>query len=92
MEFETKFTELKDKLVGEIVLIVNGKTSQGVMNDLGEEVLPKGKNTLKNLYAVEDFAHLDKGQWVADDATNKMVNDLIHNYKIKLKRFTRSIA
>jgi DNA-directed RNA polymerase subunit beta len=24
-------------------LIVNGKTSQGVMNDLGEEVLPKGK-------------------------------------------------
>jgi DNA-directed RNA polymerase subunit beta len=36
------------------------------------------------LYAVEDFAHLSKGQWVADDATNKMVNELIHNYKIKL--------
>src|SRR6187549_3214650 len=36
------------------------------------------------LYAVEDFAHLSKGQWVADDVTNKMVNDLIHNYKIKL--------
>jgi DNA-directed RNA polymerase subunit beta len=35
------------------------------------------------LYAVEDFAHLSKGQWV-DDATNKMVNELIHNYKIKL--------
>jgi DNA-directed RNA polymerase subunit beta len=28
----------------------------------------------KMLYAV-DFAHLSKGQWVADDATNKMVND-----------------
>jgi hypothetical protein len=26
-------------------LIVNGKTSQGVMNDLGEEVLQKVKNT-----------------------------------------------
>jgi hypothetical protein len=35
-------------------------------------------------FTVEDFAHLSKGQWVADDATNKMVNDLIHNYKIKL--------
>jgi DNA-directed RNA polymerase subunit beta len=33
---------------------------------------------------VEDFAHLSKGQWVADDSTNKMVNELIHNYKIKL--------
>jgi DNA-directed RNA polymerase subunit beta len=85
MEFETKFVELKDKLIEKLFLIVNGKTSQGVMNDLGEEVLPKGKKyTQKMLYAVEDFAHLSKGQWVADDATNTMVNDLIHNYKIKL--------
>jgi DNA-directed RNA polymerase subunit beta len=85
MEFETKFVELKDKLIEKLFLIVNGKTSQGVMNDLGEEVLPKGKKyTQKMLYAVEDFAHLSKGQWVADEATNTMVNDLIHNYKIKL--------
>ncbi|MFM9826685.1 DNA-directed RNA polymerase subunit beta [Flavobacterium sp.] len=85
LEFETKFVELKDKLIEKLFLIVNGKTSQGVMNDLGEEVLPKGKKyTQKMLYAVEDFAHLSKGQWVADDSTNSMVNDLIHNYKIKL--------
>src|SRR6187402_442160 len=85
MEFEVKFVELKDKLIEKLFNIVNGKTSQGVMNDLGEEVLPKGKKyTQKMLYAVEDFAHLSKGQWVADDVTNKMVNDLIHNYKIKL--------
>lgn len=85
LEFETKFVELKDKLIEKLFLIVNGKTSQGVMNDLGEEVLPKGKKyTQKMLYAVEDFAHLSKGQWVADDVTNTMVNDLIHNYKIKL--------
>jgi DNA-directed RNA polymerase subunit beta len=85
MEYEVKFVELKDKLVEKLFLIVNGKTSQGVMNDLGEEVLPKGKKyTQKMLYAVEDFAHLSKGQWVADDLTNKMVNELIHNYKIKL--------
>jgi DNA-directed RNA polymerase subunit beta len=85
MEFEVKFVELKDKLIEKLFLIVNGKTSQGVMNDLGEEVLPKGKKyTQKMLYAVEDFAHLSKGQWVADDLTNTMVNDLIHNYKIKL--------
>ncbi len=85
IEFEVKFVELKDKLVEKLFLIVNGKTSQGVMNDLGEEVLPKGKKyTQKMLFAVEDFAHLSSGQWVADDATNTMVNDLIHNYKIKL--------
>jgi DNA-directed RNA polymerase subunit beta len=92
MEFETKFVELKDKLVEKLFLIVNGKTSQGVMNDLGEEVLPKGKKyTQKMLYAVEDFAHLSKGQWVADDSTNTMVNDLIHNYKIKLNDLQGSL-
>jgi DNA-directed RNA polymerase subunit beta len=92
MEFETKFVELKDKLIEKLFLIVNGKTSQGVMNDLGEEVLPKGKKyTQKMLYAVEDFAHLSKGQWVADDSTNKMVNDLIHNYKIKLNDLQGSL-
>jgi DNA-directed RNA polymerase subunit beta len=32
---------------------------------------------------LEDFTYY-KGQWVADDSTNKMVNELIHNYKIKL--------
>ena len=85
LEFETKFVELKDKLVEKLFTIVNGKTSQGVTNDLGEEVLPKGKKyTQRMLNAVEDFAHLSKGQWVADDETNKMVNQLIHNYKIKL--------
>ncbi|KVV14236.1 DNA-directed RNA polymerase subunit beta [Flavobacterium sp. TMP13] len=92
MEFETKFVELKDRLVEKLFVIVNGKTSQGVMNDLGEEVLPKGKKyTQKMLYAVEDFAHLSKGQWVADDATNKMVNELIHNYKIKLNDLQGSL-
>jgi DNA-directed RNA polymerase subunit beta len=43
-------------------LIVNGKTSQGVMNDLVKKFYQKVKKTLKN--AVEDFAHLSKGQWV----------------------------
>ena len=92
MEFEVKFTELRDRLIEKLFNIVNGKTSQGVMNDLGEEVLPKGKKyTQKMLHAVEDFAHLTKGQWVADDDTNKMVNDLIHNYKIKLNDLQGSL-
>ena len=43
MEFEVKFTELKDRLIDKLFLIVDGKTSQGVINDLGEVVFPKGK-------------------------------------------------
>ncbi|EAR14175.1 MULTISPECIES: DNA-directed RNA polymerase subunit beta [Robiginitalea] len=85
LEYETKFEQLKDVLVEKLFQLVNGKTSQGVMNDLGEEVLPKGKKyTLKMLNAVDDFAHLVGGSWTTDSKTNDLVADLLHNYKIKL--------
>ena len=82
--YYTKFDELQAVLVEKLFTIVNGKTSQGIFNDLGEEVLPKGKKfTLKMLNAVDDYTHLTGGTWTTDDHTNKLVADLIHNYKIK---------
>jgi DNA-directed RNA polymerase subunit beta len=85
LEYEVKFQQLKDVLVDKLFQLVNGKTSQGVMNDLGEEVLPRGKKyTLKMLNAVDDFAHLVGGSWTTDKDTNRLVADLLHNYKIKL--------
>ena len=35
------------------------------------------------LNAVDDYTHLTGGTWTTDDHTNKLVADLIHNYKIK---------
>jgi len=82
--YEIKFEELKGILVEKLFTIVNGKTCQGVENDLAEEILPKGKKyTLKMLSSVEDYAHLTKGTWTVNDETNRMIADLIHNYKIK---------
>jgi DNA-directed RNA polymerase subunit beta len=84
-EYAVKFNELRNRLIDKLFVLVNGKTSQGVMNDLGEEVLPKGKKySQKMLTSIEDFVHLTKGSWTADAETNEMVTDLIHNYKIKL--------
>ncbi|MFB9055323.1 DNA-directed RNA polymerase subunit beta [Mariniflexile ostreae] len=83
-QYDRKFDELKDVLIEKLFNIVNGKTAQGIFNDLGEEVLPKGKKfTLKMLNAVDDYAHLISGKWTTDDHTNQLVADLIHNYKIK---------
>ncbi|MDD7885301.1 DNA-directed RNA polymerase subunit beta [Flavivirga sp. 57AJ16] len=82
--YDAKFDALKDTLIEKLFAIVNGKTAQGIFNDLGEEVLPKGKKfTLKMLNAVDDYAHLVSGKWTTDEHTNQLVADLIHNYKIK---------
>ena len=82
--YDIKFEELKSVLVQKLFSIVGGKTAQGIYNDLGEEVFPKGKKfTLKMLNVVDDYAHLVGGKWTTDADLNKLVKDLIHNYKIK---------
>jgi len=82
--YGVKFEELKSVLVQKLFSIVGGKTAQGIFNDLGEEVFPKGKKyTLKMLNAVDDYAHLVGGKWTTDSKLNKLVKELIHNYKIK---------
>jgi DNA-directed RNA polymerase subunit beta len=82
--FDIKFNNLKSVLVQKLFSIVVGKTAQGIFNDLGEEVFPKGKKyTLKMLNAVDDYAHLVGGKWTTDAKLNKLVKELIHNYKIK---------
>ena len=82
--YEKKFEELKGVLVEKLFSILNGKTCQGIFNDLGEEVLPKGKKyTLKMLSAVDDYTHLIEGSWTTSEDLNKLVADLMHNYKIK---------
>ena len=82
--FDLNSEALKTVLVEKLFTIVNGKTCQGVQNDLGEEVLPKGKKyTLKLLTGVEDYTHLTKGSWTTTTEINDLIADLIHNYKIK---------
>jgi DNA-directed RNA polymerase subunit beta len=82
--YDLKFEKLKSVLVEKLFSILSGKTCQGVMNDLGEEVMPKGKKfTLKMLNSVDDYAHLVNSDWTVDKRVNSLVNDLMHNYKIK---------
>ena len=83
-EYDKKFLELKEILVNKLYSVLSGKTSQGIFNDLGEEVFPKGKKfSLKMLNSADDFAHLVSTKWVTDKNTNATVSQILHNYKIK---------
>ena len=89
--FVSKFETLKDQLIEKLFALISGKTSQGVFNDLGEEVLPKGKKyTLKMLNSVDDYVHLT-GSWTTDSDLNKLVGELVHNYKIKVNDLQGSL-
>ena len=84
VKYDLLFKELKSKLVEKLFSIVSGKTCQGIFNDLGEELIPKGKKyTLKILNEIDDYTHLMDSSWSVDSKVNSLVSSLLHNYKIK---------
>ena len=86
-DFEAKYEALRLRLIEKLFALVNGKTAQGVKNDLGKDIFPKGKKfTLKMLNGVQDFEHLTQGTWTTDKHLNELVSELINNYKIRLNQ------
>jgi DNA-directed RNA polymerase subunit beta len=82
--YKNKFDDLRNTLIDKLNTLVSGKTSQGVKNDLEEEVIGKGtKFTLKLLQSVEDYVNISGADWTVDADKNEWVKQLIHNYKIK---------
>ncbi len=85
MQMETLRTRFLEKLN----LLVVGKTCQGVSNDLNEIVIPKGtKFTQKILNGIDDYTRLSGGVWTTDEEKNRLIQQLIHNYKIKVSDIT----
>ncbi|MGZ4060394.1 MAG: DNA-directed RNA polymerase subunit beta, partial [Bacteroidia bacterium] len=74
---------LKNRLIDKLFTLVNGKTSQGVMNILKEEVVPKGtKFTQKSLEKI-DFSTVNPSKWTTDKDVNDKIKMLLHNFNIK---------
>ncbi len=74
---------LKARLIEKLFTLVNGKTSQGVINILKEEVVAKGvKFTQKSLEKI-DFANVNASKWTTDKDVNDKIKMLLHNYNIK---------
>jgi len=84
-DFEESITELKGVLIDKLIVLTNGKTSQGVKDNLGTEVIPKGaKFNLKNLSEI-NYSSVQVSKWTTDNAKNDMIRDLILNYLRKYK-------
>ncbi|KQR93913.1 DNA-directed RNA polymerase subunit beta [Chryseobacterium sp. Leaf180] len=82
--YKAKFDELRNNLIEKLNTLVSGKTSQGVTNDLDEEIIGKGiKFTHKLLTSVEDYVNVSGADWTVDNDKNELIKQLIHNYKIK---------
>ncbi len=84
-DFNRNMSDLKNKLVDKLTVILNGKTSQGVYNNFRELVIPKKiKFTYKMLSAL-DFNNVNPNRWTSDKDKNDMIKLMINNYVIQYK-------
>jgi DNA-directed RNA polymerase subunit beta len=82
-EHNADVAALKTRLIDKLFTLVNGKTSQGVINILKEEVVAKGvKFTQKSLEKI-DFSTVNASKWTTDKDVNDQIKMLLHNYNIK---------
>ncbi len=84
-EFSKSTTDLKQKLVDKLTVLVSGKTSQGVYNNFKNEMVPKKvKFTQKMLMGI-DFINVNPNKWTTDKDVNELIKQLINNFIIKYK-------
>jgi DNA-directed RNA polymerase subunit beta len=84
-EYEDKMNRLKGLLVEKLLIITEGKTSQGVRDYMSSDLIPKGMKFTKSDLDKLDYTVVQFSKWTSDEHTNKMIRDLIQNYLKKYK-------
>jgi DNA-directed RNA polymerase subunit beta len=78
---------LKYQLIEKLFELVNGRTSQGVSNILGEEIIAKGTKFTQKLLEKVDYSEVNPGNWTTDKDKNEQIERLMHNFMIKFNDF-----
>ena len=84
-EFNSKAEDLKAILVDKLLELTKGKKSQGIMDNVGVEILPKNNNITANVLESIDYTTVQMRDWTNDEHTNTLISQLVINYLKKYK-------
>ena len=84
-EYEDKQEELKSRLVSKLITIIGGRSSQGVKDFIGSDIIPKGSKfstaTLKDI----NYDTINLSKWTNDNHRNELIRATVVNYLRKSK-------
>ena len=84
-EYEAKVDDLKDILIDKLQTLTKGKTSNGVKDYTGAEIITKGSKftvtALRNL----EYGDIQISNWTSDEHNNELIAQLITNFMKKYK-------
>ena len=84
-EYEEKLNALKNVLVNKLMVLTEGKTSAGVKDFLGTDIIPKGANFVPSVLKGIDYDTINLSKWTADAHKNDLIRQTIVNYLRKSK-------
>ena len=84
-EYEEKLNALLEVLVGKLMTLTAGKTSMGVKDFLGSEIIPKGTKFTADVLRGIEYDTVNLSKWTSDDHTNDLIRKTIVNYLRKSK-------
>ena len=84
-EYEEKMSELKKILIDKLLVLTEGKTSQGVKDFIGDEQIAKGAKFTAERLAELEYDTLNLSKWTNDAHKNDMIRATIVNYLRKYK-------
>ena len=83
--FNKEVAALREILVSKLWSLVNGKTSTGVHDYFGMEVIDKGNKFTQKALQELDYLNINPTKWTSDKDKNELIKALINNFIIKYK-------
>ncbi|MBR1498466.1 MAG: DNA-directed RNA polymerase subunit beta [Bacteroidaceae bacterium] len=84
-EFNSKAEDLKAILVDKLLELTNKKKSQGIVDNVGVELIAKGGTITANLLNNIDYTTVQLTGWTDNEHANELIGKLIINYLKKYK-------
>ena len=84
-EYEAKGNDLKEILVDKLLTLTKGKTSQGISDSTGAEIITKGSKFTAAILSNLEYDGIQTAAWTGDEHTDGMIKELIRNYLRKYK-------
>ena len=84
-EYEVKQNKVKEILIDKLLTLTAGKTSMGVKDFMGDDVIAKGAKFTAAALNKIDYTTIQVSKWTSDPAKNELIRATIINYLRKYK-------
>ena len=88
-QFDKETSALKSTMIDKLLVLTKGKTSLGVKDTIGTEIIAKGTKFSKSLLDSLSYTSLQLNDWTNDEHTNLLIRSLVLNY---LKKYNKMDA